>query len=79
MIKESEYCSKLIEIEFSKPLVMIKHFNNSAMCWIFTNAYEEDKLKVKDHDHITVKYRESGHQYCTLNLNLNKKIPYCVS
>ena len=62
MIKESEYCSKVIEKEFNKPFVMIEHFKNSAMCWVFTNAYEEDKLKVKDHDLITGKYRESGHQ-----------------
>ena len=61
-IKESEYCSKVIETDFSKTLVMIKDFDNSAMCWICTKAYEKDNLKVKDHDHVIGKYRRPGHQ-----------------
>ena len=39
MIKESEYRSKVVETEFSKPLVLteIDHedFNNSTKCWIY--------------------------------------------
>ena len=39
MIKESEYRSKVVETEFSKPLVLteIDHedFNNSIKCWIY--------------------------------------------
>ena len=31
-------------------------FNNSTKCWICKREYEEDKLKVNDHDHITGKY-----------------------
>ena len=36
MLKESEYCSKVIKTEFNKPLVMIKKdhkgFKNSTKC-----------------------------------------------
>ena len=50
IIKESEYCSKVIETEFNKLLVMIgkdnKGFNNSANCWISKKLYEEGEVKV---------------------------------
>ena len=49
MIRESEYCSKVIETEFNKLLVMIgkdnKDFNNSENCWISKKLYEEKKVK----------------------------------
>ena len=35
-------------------------FNNSTKCWICKKAYEEDEVKVKDHNHITGKFRESS-------------------
>ena len=38
MIKENEYCSKVTETEFNKPLVLTEKvhegFNNSTKCWI---------------------------------------------
>ena len=46
--------------KINKPLVMTKEdhkcFKNSTKCWICKKAYEEGKVKVKDHDHITGKY-----------------------
>ena len=60
MIKESEYCYKVIETEFNKPLVMAKkdhkNFNNFTKCWIFKKAYEKGEMEVKNHDHFTEKY-----------------------
>ena len=47
-MKESEYCSKVIETEFNKPLIIIKEdhedFKNSTKCWICKKAYEEDEV-----------------------------------
>ena len=37
-------------------------------------AYDEGEVKLKDHDHITGKYRGSAYQKCNLNLSLSKKI-----
>ena len=38
MIKESEYCFKVIETEFNKPLAMSEkdhgNLNNSTNCWV---------------------------------------------
>ena len=60
MINESEYCSKVIETEFNKSLVMsekdYEDFKNSAKCWISKKAYEKDEMKVKYQDSITGKY-----------------------
>ena len=60
MIKESEYCSKAIEIQFNKPLVMTEKdhydFNNSTKCWNFKKPYEESEVKVKEHYHVTGKH-----------------------
>ena len=70
MIKESEYCSKVIETQF-KTEKDHEDFNNSTKCWICRKAYEEGEVKVKDHNHITGKYWGSAHQECNLNLSLN--------
>ena len=36
--------------------------------------YVEDDVKVKDHCHITGKYRGSAHRVCNINVELNHKI-----
>jgi hypothetical protein len=37
--------------------------------------FSEKDVKVRDHCHITGKYRGAAHQSCNLNLRLTKKIP----
>ena len=78
MIKESENCSKVIETEFNKPLVMTKKdhedFRDSAKPWICKKAYKKGEVKVKYHHHITGKYLGSAYQKCNLNLSLSKNI-----
>ena len=55
-----------------------KDFDNSTKCWICKKAFEEGEVKVKDHNHITGKYRGSTHQEGNLNLSLSKqKSPLC--
>ena len=36
--------------------------------WFVKKTYEEDEVKVKDHDHDTGRSRRSVHQECILNL-----------
>ena len=52
---------------------------SSAISWICNKVYEENEMRVKDHDHITGKYWKSVHQECNINLSLIEKNPYCVS
>ena len=50
-------------------------FQNSTKCWIWDNDYVDNDVKVRDHWHITEKYRGSAHGQRSINLNLNQKIP----
>ena len=42
---------------------------------IFDNDYVDTDLKVRDHCHITGKYRGSAHRDCNINVRLNHKSP----
>ena len=79
MIEESKYCNEVMKKHVTKELVMTKQdnedFKNSAKCWICDNDYIDTDVKVRDHCHITQKYRGSAHRDCNINLKLNQKIP----
>ena len=79
MIKESKFCSKVIEEKFSKSLVMTKKdhkdFNNSTKYWVCKKANEEGLVKVKDHNHISEKRWGYVHHECNINLSLSLRIP----
>ena len=46
-----------------------KDFKNFIKCWVCEKTYEGGEVKVKDHNHITVKYSGSARQECNLNLS----------
>ena len=80
MIEESKYCCELIKNkQFNKELLLTKEenedFENSTKCWICDKIYVDKNVKVRDHCHITGKYRGSAHRDCNINLKLNHKIP----
>ena len=79
MIEKSKYCSEVMKKHFNKELVMTKEdnedFKNSTKCWICDNDYVDNDVKVRDHCHITGKYRGSAHRDCNINVKLNHKIP----
>ena len=50
-------------------------FENSPTYWIFHNDYIGNDVKVRDHCHVTGKYRGSAHRDCNINVKLNHKIP----
>ena len=49
-------------------------FKNSTKCWICDNDYVDNDVTVRDHCHITEKYRGTAHRDCNINLKLNDKI-----
>ena len=68
--------------EFNKPLKMTKKdedkFKKAEECYICNKKYTNEDIRVRDHCHITGKYRGSAHQECNLELRLNPdqlKIP----
>ena len=50
-------------------------FENCAKFWICDNSYAGGGVKVRDHYHITGRYRGSAHRDCNINVKLNHKIP----
>ena len=48
---------------------------NSAKCSICDNVTVDGDVKVRDHCHITGKYRGSAHRDCNIKVRLNHKIP----
>ena len=77
MIEESKYCRELMKKHFNKELMMTKEdnedFKDSTQYWICDNDYVDND--VKDHCHITGKYRGFAHRDCNINLKLNHKVP----
>ena len=82
MLDEVKYCKRIIKKEFNKPLKMTKEneekFQKAEECHICNKKYTNQDIRVRDHCHITGKYRGSAHQDCNLQLRLNSdkiKIP----
>ena len=63
---------------FNKDLTMSgveEHlFQQSNSCWICGNIINNDDEKVRDHCHITSKYRGAAHWDCNIKFQLTKKI-----
>ena len=82
MLDEVKYCKKVAKKEFNKPLRMTKEdekeFQKAKECHICNKKYTDKDIRVRDHCHITGKYRGSAHQECNLKLRVNPeevKIP----
>ena len=82
MHKEVEYCKAVVRKRFNKPLVMTEDdeqcFRTMDGCHICGNKYTDKDVRVRDHCHITGKFRGSAHQECNLKLRIKPediKIP----
>ena len=78
IFKEHEYCRNVMKKHFNKNLVMTdeqnEEFKNSNICWICGKLIEFND-KVRDHCHITGKYRGCALENLTKILKLVKKVP----
>ena len=78
ILKEYEYCKKVMKKHFDKNLIMSEEeeqFQSSNTCWICEKLIDNDDEKVRDHCHITGKFRGAAHWSCNINLQLTKKVP----
>ena len=64
MLEEVKYCKKMTQYDEEK-------FKKATECHICNKQYTEKDIRVRDHCHITGKYRGSAHQECNLKLRLN--------
>ena len=79
IFKEYDYFRGVMKKHFNKNLVMTaeenEEFQRSNICWICEKLIEIGDNKVRDHCHVTAKYRGSSHWNCNINLKISKKIP----
>ena len=82
MLEEVKYCKTVIKKHFNKPLVMTEvdeqSFKTMDGCHICGEKYTDKDVHVRDHCHITGKFRGSAHQECNLKLRIKPediKIP----
>ena len=79
MLEEVKYYKNVIKYKLNKPLQMTKEdqekFIEADECHICNKKYINKDIIVRDHCHITGKYRGSAHQDCNLNYRLTDKIP----
>ena len=82
MLEEVECCKGVVKRRFNKPLVMTENdemcFKLMEKCRICDKKYTDKDVSVRDHCHITGKFRGSAHQECNLKLRIkpeNLKIP----
>ena len=82
MLEEVKYCKNIMKKEFNKQLKMTDNdelcFRLEEKCHICNKKYTDKDIRVRDHCHITGKYRGSAHQECNLKLRVNPeeiKIP----
>ena len=79
ILKEHKYCKKIIKDQFNKNLIMTEKekylFQQSNSCWICKKLIDNEDEKVRDHCHITGKFRSSAQWDYNINFQLTKKIP----
>ena len=79
ILKEHRYCKKIIKDQFNKNFVMTEEeehlFQESNSCWICKKIIDNEDEKLRDHCHITGKFRRSADWDCNINFQLTKRIP----
>ena len=76
ILKEYEYCKKVMEKHFNKNVIMTEEkeeeeFQWSNACW--KKLIEDDDEKVRDHCHISGKFRGAAQWSRNRSLQLTKK------
>ena len=75
IFEEVKNCQSIIRDNFNKPLIMTeedeKAFTDAIHCHICEKKYKVDDVPVRDHCHVTGKYRGSAHQTCNLKLQIS--------
>ena len=68
ILKEYEYCKKVMKKHFNKDLIMHEEkehlFQESNSYWICEKLIDNDNEKVRDHFHVTGTFRGAAHWGC---------------
>ena len=78
ILNEHNYCRKITRKYFCKNLIMSaeenERFEMTNICWICDKLIENTDNKVRNHWHITGKYRGAAHYSCNIDLKITKKV-----
>ena len=78
ILAEYEYCKAAARNTFNKNLIMSMEeeemFQKVCTCWICGKLFDLVDEKVRDHCHISGKFREAAHFSCNANFKLSKKV-----
>ena len=74
ILEKYEYCEKVMNKYFNKNSIMTEEeqFQSSNIWWICEKLIENEK--VRDHRHITGKFRGAAHWSCYINLQLTERV-----
>ena len=79
ILEEMNYSKKIIKKHFNKNLNMFAKYDEKCLSnnksWICNKSFDVGDNNVRDHCHITRKYRGSAHWSCNINLKLAKNVP----
>ena len=79
ILDEYEYCKKIRRDHFNKSLIMSAEeeemFQNACSCWICGKLFDLMDKKVRDHCHVSGKFRGAAHFSCNANFKISKKVP----
>ena len=78
MLDEYEYCKKIKHRYFNQNLVMSKKdekkFQSADKWWVCKKMFDENSIHVRDHCHITGKFRSASNQDCNINLKITNRV-----
>ena len=79
ILKEYDYCKRIMKKHFNKNLAMSvdeeERFQLANSCWICNKLFDTGDEKVRDHCHVTGKFRGAAHFSFNANCKWSKKIP----
>ena len=79
VLEEYDYCKTIMKTHFNKNLVMSvdekERFQLANICWICNKLFDVGDEKVRDHCHVTGKFRSAADFSCNANCKLSKNVP----
>ena len=77
VLDKQKWTKQITKQYFNKRLIMTNEdeeiYNNSHICWICKQELNADKIR--DHCHVTGKFRGAAHNQCNLKLRILRKLP----
>ena len=78
ILKQYKYFKKIMKEYFNKNVIKSEEehlFQKSNSCWICKKLIDNDEEKMRDHCHVTGKFRGAAHWNCNINFQLTEKVP----